>query len=154
MKVILLKKIEKLGNIGEIAFVKSGYARNYLIPKEKALIATKENISFFKEKRNEIEKKEKKIFEDAQNRLKKIKNIKNIIIYAKSGLQGRLFGSIGKKDIIKEFYKKNILISKNEIYLKNGIFKNTGKYEIILKLHSEINYKFNIVILDKKEEEK
>ena len=99
MEVILLEKVENLGGIGEIVKVRSGYARNYLLPQGKAALATNENRERIEAMRLELEQKAASEFEVAQNRGEKLRELESISIAAKSGTEGKLFGSVGTVDI-------------------------------------------------------
>ncbi|WP_367670531.1 50S ribosomal protein L9 [Sodalis-like secondary symbiont of Drepanosiphum platanoidis] len=149
MNVFLIKKILNLGNIGDKINVKNGYARNFLIPKEKAILVTKENIEYFKKKQLQEKLKIKKIKKIAQIKADKINKLSNIIIYAKSGEKGKIFGSIGYKEILKEIKLMGINLIKKEIKLPNGPLKNIGDYKIYIKLYNKIYANVIVKILKK-----
>ncbi|QJC36211.1 50S ribosomal protein L9 [Enterobacteriaceae endosymbiont of Donacia cincticornis] len=151
MKVILLDSIPNIGEKSQIIDVKPGYARNFLIPKNKVIIATKKNIVILKQKILEKKSKLLNILNKAKIRLKKFNFIKNKIrIIAKTGKNGKLFGSIGKNDILKEFKKIGFNIIKKEIILPKGGFKYTGKYTVIFKFHEKILTEKQISIVSDK----
>ncbi|WP_343192578.1 50S ribosomal protein L9 [Buchnera aphidicola (Taiwanaphis decaspermi)] len=144
MKIILLEKIEKLGNKNEKVNVKAGYARNYLLPKQKAILATTKNLEKLK---NEEKKQKQKISEKiiiAKNKIKKIKKIGMLVISSKSSKDGKFFGSIGVREIIKKLNSLGIKASKKEINLPNGPLRNIGKHIVLFKPHNEISTKFII----------
>ncbi|MFI4847380.1 MAG: 50S ribosomal protein L9 [Candidatus Makana argininalis] len=147
MNVILLSKIEKLGLIGEQVNVKPGYARNYLFPFGKAIQYNKKNMEYFLK----IKKKAKSDIEilkiSNKDTLNKINNLKKIIIKAKSGLEGKLFGSIRSKDIYKKLIKKGININKNEIKFPNGLLKTLGNHKIKIKISKDIIINFIVEIV-------
>ncbi|QJC34622.1 50S ribosomal protein L9 [Enterobacteriaceae endosymbiont of Donacia crassipes] len=151
MKVILLDSIPNIGEKSQIVDVKPGYARNFLIPKNKVMIATKSNIIILKQKILEKQSKLLDILNKAKLRLKKFNLIKNKIkITAKTGKNGKLFGSIGKNDILKEFKKIGFNILKKEIKLPKGGFKYIGKYIVIFQFHAKILIEKQISIVSDK----
>ncbi|BCG49668.1 50S ribosomal protein L9 [Candidatus Profftella armatura (Diaphorina cf. continua)] len=137
MQIILLKDIPNLGKLGEIIKVKNGYARNFLIPQNQARHATKFVIKEFEEKRIKLEKTASTIFLNAKKMGEEIQKL-NINIMKKSGIDGRLFGSVTNSDIVKEFEKKGLKIKKNKIRLPNNQIKKIGNYYINISLHSDL----------------
>ena len=137
MNIILLEKIKKLGNIGDEVKVKSGYARNFLVPNNKALYATPENRKYFEEKKTEINTQNENLIKDAKEKLKKITGQEIILIRAASDT-GQLFGSVSTKDIVNSLAEKNISISRNEIDLNKSI-KNLTYEKITINLHPEVS---------------
>ncbi|AAO27211.1 50S ribosomal protein L9 [Buchnera aphidicola str. Bp (Baizongia pistaciae)] len=152
MQIILLEKLDNLGNKGDILFVKSGYARNFLIPYGKAIFATKDNIKFEINKKEELERELIKKISIAKTKCEKIKNIKSIVIPAQVGIEGKLFGSVGSRDIAKKLSElSNIKIKKHEIYFLNGALKHVGQHKVIFKPHHSVSItvEINIVSQDK-----
>jgi len=137
MNIILLEKIKKLGDMGDEVAVKSGYARNFLVPNKKALYATPENRKYFEEKRTDIKTENEKLFKEANERLKKISGQEVILIRAASDT-GQLFGSVSTKDIVNALTEKNINILKNEIDLNKSI-KNLTYENVTINLHPEVS---------------
>ena len=148
INVILLEKISKLGNIGEIVKVKDGFARNYLLPNKKAIRASNENKKVFEQQKEELVK----INEDKIAVAKEaVKNIPDIInIFREASEQGALFGSVTSRDIAKEIKTDNFEINAKDIILKSNI-KNIGDYIVEIVLHPEVSKKINIIV--KKSEE-
>ncbi|CAL4325616.1 50S ribosomal protein L9 [Buchnera aphidicola (Eriosoma lanigerum)] len=146
MQVILLEKIDKLGKIGELIQVRSGYARNFLIPKGKAVIGTKKNIELFEIQRKKIELEKINQLSLAKIRADKVINLGLIHIYVKSGEEGKLFGSIGARDIANRISELGVLVKKSEIKLSSGLIRNIGIYEVIFQPHLEhtISIKINV----------
>jgi large subunit ribosomal protein L9 len=138
MDIILLKKVENLGNLGEKVSVKPGYGRNFLFPSGAAIPATPENLKRFEERRAELEKAAAETLSAAEIRKTKLDG-KTIQVSAKAGDEGRLFGSIGTADIADACTKAGIEVSKKEVRLPNGPFHNLGLYEVEIHLHSDIN---------------
>lgn len=148
MEIILIEKITKLGKLGDLVKVKSGYARNFLFPQRKAILATKKNIEYIQSKINEININLQQSINKAKEKAEKINKINNkIIIFAKVGKNGKLFGSINKNNIIESLnHKHNILIEKNEINFPNGFLRVIGKHLICLKFHKEISINLTVEI--------
>jgi large subunit ribosomal protein L9 len=137
MNIILLEKIKKLGDIGDEVKVKSGYARNFLVPNKKALYATSENRKYFEEKKTDIKSQNDKLIKDAKEKLKKISGQEVTLIRAASD-SGQLFGSVSTKDIVNSLAEKNISILKNEIDLNKSI-KNLTYENVTINLHPEVS---------------
>ena len=137
MNIILLEKIKKLGDIGDVVKVKSGYARNFLVPNKKALYATSENKKYFEEKKTEIKTQNDKLIKDAKAKLKTLSGQEVTLIRAASD-SGQLFGSVSTKDIVNSLAEKNISILKNEIDLNKSV-KNLTYEKVIINLHPEVS---------------
>ena len=136
MNIILLEKIKKLGDIGDEVSVKSGYARNFLVPNKKALYATPENKKYFEEKKTDIKIQNDKLYKEAKERLKKLSGQEVILIRAASDT-GQLFGSVSTKDIVNSLAEKNISIFKNEIDLNKSV-KHLTYENVLINLHPEV----------------
>ncbi|WWO97448.1 MAG: 50S ribosomal protein L9 [Candidatus Dasytiphilus stammeri] len=147
MLIILLVKIPNLGEIGDQVNVKPGYARNFLLPKKRALLATKENIKYFNTCRAEIEAQKLKELEIAIKRKEQISHFSGFNIPAKSNELGKLFGSIGTNEIVKHFNSVGIKVNKNEIRLPDGLLRTLGQHKVLIRLHHNIivNITINIV---------
>lgn len=148
MKIILLDKIEKLGEIGSEVIVKSGYARNFLFPKSKAILATKKNLAIFKEKQHSIQSKIIEKQKQARVHAKIISDIKNITITAQSSIKGKLFGSIGPKDVAQAITKVvDFKILKSQVRLpSNENLKSAGTYNIKIHIYDNIFATLNIIV--------
>jgi large subunit ribosomal protein L9 len=138
MEVILMTRIENLGNLGDKVNVKPGFARNYLIPQHKAKFATAENIAEFEARRAELERQAEEELSQARGRHEKIHGLQ-ISVTAKESGEGKLFGSVGSTEIIEALQAKDIAVEKREIRLPDGVFRQTGTYEVEIHLHSDIN---------------
>ncbi len=150
MNIILLEKIKKLGDIGDEVTVKSGYARNFLVPNKKALYATSENKKYFEEKKTDIKTQNDKLIKDAKEKLKKISGQEVILIRAASDT-GQLFGSVSTKDIVNGLAEKNISILKNEIDLNKSI-KNLTYEKVSINLHPEVSCEITLNVARSSEE--
>lgn len=137
MQVILLQRIVNLGKLGETVDVKAGYGRNYLIPQGKALPATPANIQKFEERRAELEKIEAEELAAAQKRADALKDV-NVIMRAKSGEDGKLFGSIGTRDIAEALTKSGLEVDRSEVKLPGGTLRQIGEFKVDIQLHHDI----------------
>ncbi|XRX43077.1 MAG: 50S ribosomal protein L9 [Buchnera aphidicola (Tetraneura sorini)] len=146
MRVILLEEMKNIGKKGSIVEVKPGYARNFLFPKEKAILGSKENIKLFEMERNKFLENLKKEILIAKSRIKKLNEIGIIKIISKSGLNGKLFGSIGINEILKAINKIGFFVKKNELKLINGKIRKLGEYEVIFKPHHKLLSKIKILV--------
>lgn len=150
MKVILLDNIIKLGQVGSEINVKAGYARNFLIPQSKAVLATKKNTEIFKEQQHMLKSKLDSRQDKAELCAKLINNLGNITITARSSNHGKLFGSIGPRDIAKVITESvGFKIFKSQIKLINtDTLKSVGTYNIRVHIYHEIYASLNVNILD------
>ncbi|MBX4180799.1 50S ribosomal protein L9 [Sodalis sp. CWE] len=147
MQIIMLDTISKLGNFGKQVSVKAGYARNYLIPQGKAILATKKNLELIESRRNELEVRAENIRRTAEERALKLKELGSITIFSKAGSKNRLFGSIGTRDIANAISDKGIKIVKNEVRLKANSLRSVGSHVVKIQVHREISVNINIIIL-------
>lgn len=146
MKVILLEKIAKLGNLGDQVTVKSGFGRNYLIPQGKATAATAENIAKFEARRAELEKAAAELLATAQAKAEAIEG-KRLIIEAKQGGEGRLFGSVTSIDIIEKAKENGLDIERNEIRMPTGPIRATGEFIIPLHFHADVESEIVVEVI-------
>ncbi|ALZ86286.1 MULTISPECIES: 50S ribosomal protein L9 [Pseudomonas] len=146
MDVILLEKIANLGNLGDKVNVKGGYARNFLLPQGKATAATAANVEAFEARRAELEKQaaEKKAQADA--RAAKLAEL-TVTIAANSGDEGKLFGSIGTRDIAEAVSAAGVELDKSEVRLPNGALRNTGEYDVEVHLHTDVEATVKVVVV-------
>ncbi|MGR6979937.1 50S ribosomal protein L9 [Testudinibacter sp. P27/CKL/0425] len=138
MQIILLDKIVHLGNVGDQVNVKAGFARNFLIPQGKAVMATKANIEHFEARRAELEAKVAKELAEAQARAERIAALTSVTIASKSGDEGRLFGSIGPRDVAEAVTAAGVEVAKSEVRLSEGPLRTTGEHEVRFQLHGEV----------------
>ena len=146
MQVILLEKIRRLGNLGDTVDVRPGYGRNFLIPQGKAVSATAANKAHFEARRAELEKKQAEVLAAAQARAAKLADL-TVSIAAKAGDEGKLFGSVGTRDIAEAVSKAGVEVEKSEVRLPNGALRMMGEYEIELGLHTEVSATVKVVIV-------
>ena len=150
MNIILLERIEKLGQIGDLVTVKSGYARNFLLPQGKAVFASKENIKIFEDKKAQLEGENIERKKEAQDLSKNI-NFREIIIIRAASESGQLYGSVSAKDIAQEVTNLGLSINKSQVVL-NKTLKTLSFEDISIKLHPEIYVKLKLNIARSTEE--
>lgn len=145
MEVILLDKVENLGGIGDKVKVKPGYARNYLLPQGKATRATPENIAAFEERRAELEARAAAVITEAKARAEKIDGLK-LVVKAKVGSEGKLFGSIGPVDIAEAAELAGVTIERSELRLAEGPLRTVGEHEVEVHLHAEVSVPITVTV--------
>ncbi|BBG30843.1 MULTISPECIES: 50S ribosomal protein L9 [Zymobacter] len=145
MDVILLDKLGKLGDLGDKVTVKSGYGRNYLVPYGLAVPATKENVEAFETRRAELESQAALRKAEAENRAQQLSEIE-LSLVAKAGDEGKLFGSIGPRDLADAIASAGIDVAKSEVRMPEGPLRQTGEYDIALQLHPEVSASVRVVV--------
>jgi len=148
MELILLEKVENLGKIGDVVNVKSGFGRNYLVPKGKAQPATPENMKLLESRRAELEAVEAEELKAAQIRADKIAALGAITIATKVGEEGKLFGSIGNIDIADAFVAAGAELERSEVRLPEGPLRTAGEHDVAVHLHTDLNIIVKINIVD------
>ncbi|OZG72305.1 50S ribosomal protein L9 [Hahella sp. CCB-MM4] len=146
MEVILLEKVANLGSLGDQVKVRSGYGRNYLVPYGKAVPATKANVEMFEQRRAELEKSQAEKLSAAQSRADAL-NGKEVTIVSKAGDEGKLFGSVGTRDIADAITTLGTEVAKAEVKLPEGALRTTGEFEIDLQLHSDVFATVKVIIV-------
>ena len=144
MEVILLERIEKLGQMGDVVKVKDGFARNFLLPQKKALRASENNLSYFEKERVVLEAKNLEQKQEAENILEKLDNL-NLIILRQAGETGQLYGSVSTTDIKKSLDEKGFIVEKNQIKLDKPI-KELGIHSTNIRLHPEVQAMISLII--------
>ena len=138
MKIILLDKIQRLGEIGDIIDVNSGYARNFLIPQKKAAFASDKNIAEVEAKKDELAAISEDVLIQAEARAKNLEGSECEILVPVTE-EGALYGSVGTREISEAFIKGEIQIDKSEVQLPDGPLKETGEYSIVISVHPEVS---------------
>jgi len=146
MEIILLEKIDRLGGLGDLVNVKSGYARNYLLPKGIAKLATEANVAEIAARRAELEAQAAENLKAAEARRDKLNDL-SVSITAKSATEGKLFGSIGNSDIADAVTAAGVDLAKREVRLPDGPLRVAGDYEITLHLHADVNATLKLTII-------
>ena len=147
MEIILLDKIDNLGNVGDVITVKPGYARNYLFPKGLAVRSSKRNIAYVEEKRKNIELKIAKDEQASQAIFDSLKNVE-ISMEVEVGENDKLFGSVTTMDLQKALNEQNIEVEKQDILLDNPI-KSLGAYDIPIKISSSLKQNIKVTVVKK-----
>jgi len=147
MQVILLENIGRLGNIGDQVDVKAGYGRNYLVPNGKAIPATADNVAKFEERRAELEAAAADKLTAAQGRAKLIEALGTITIAANASEEGKLFGSIGTREIASAITEAGQELNKSEVVLPEGTLRELGEFDVDLILHSDVTQSIKLVIV-------
>jgi len=146
MQVILLEKVGRLGTIGDQVNVKAGFGRNFLIPFGKAVPATKDNIAEFEARREELEKvaaEKKQIADQRAARLAEL----SITIPANAGDEGKLFGSIGPRDIAEAISAAGVEVEKSEVKMPEGALREVGEFNIDVQVHSDVTQPVSISVV-------
>lgn len=146
MDVILLEKVQNLGDLGEVVVVKPGYGRNYLLPNRKAVPATKENREYFEARRAELEKTAAEALSQAQTRKEQIDG-NTVTVTAKTGDEGKLFGSVGPADIVDALAGMGITVQKREIRMHEGPIRFIGEHAVEVNLHPEVSAQLNVKVV-------
>ncbi|PIQ44100.1 MAG: 50S ribosomal protein L9 [Gammaproteobacteria bacterium CG11_big_fil_rev_8_21_14_0_20_46_22] len=137
MEVILLERIRSLGKVGDRVNVKSGYARNFLVPEQKAVLATKENIEMFEARRAELEQAAQEMLDKAQARAKAFEGLE-IKIARKAAEDGKLFGSVTVYNVIDAIKAAGVEIERRELTMPEQQVRSLGEYELHIELHSDV----------------
>ena len=147
MQVILMERIENLGAIGDIVNVKSGYARNFLVPQKKAKTATKTNIAEFETIRADLEKAAAEVTKAAADRLVAVNGVGELTIEVRAGQEGKLFGSVSNNEIAEAISAKGVAVERREVRMPEGPIRNIGEYDIVVHLHTDVEttVKVNVV---------
>jgi large subunit ribosomal protein L9 len=139
MEIILQDTVANLGKLGDKVNVKAGYARNFLFPQQKAVPANKANLDAFEARRANLEAKQAANLAAAEARGATLEALEGIVITSKSGDEGKLFGSIGTRDIANAITAAGVAVVKSEVRLPEGALRNTGTYEIAVSVHSDVS---------------
>ena len=146
MDVILLQKVANLGNIGDRVKVRSGFGRNFLLPGGKATLATPDNVARFEARRAELEKLAREQLSSAEERAAAMKDFK-LLITAKAGTEGKLFGSIGTADIAEACTRAGFKVERSEVRLPQGPLRMVGEHSVSLHLHADIDVQVVVSIV-------
>lgn len=139
MEIILQDTVANLGKLGDKVNVKAGYARNFLFPQQKAVPANKANLEAFEARRADLEAKQAANLAAAQERGTALEALEAVVISSKSGDEGKLFGSIGTRDIADAITAAGVPVVKSEVRLPEGALRNIGTYEIAVSVHSDVS---------------
>ena len=145
MKVILLQKVTNLGSLGDQVDVKPGYGRNFLVPYGKAVPASADNVAAFEAKRAEYEAKAAAILA-AANARKDALDGASVTILANASAEGKLFGSVGAREIAEAFHAAGHKLEKSEVVMGEGAIRRLGEFEVTVHLHADVESKVKVIV--------
>jgi large subunit ribosomal protein L9 len=145
MELILLQKVTNLGGLGDKVNVKPGYGRNFLVPQGKAVPATAANLAEFEARRAEYEAKATAQLGDAEARKAKLEGA-TVTIYANASSEGKLYGSVGPREIAEALTKLGMPVGKAEVVMGEGAIRNVGETEVIVHLHADVETPVKVVV--------
>lgn len=145
MELILLQKVKNLGNLGDKVRVKPGYGRNYLVPQGKAAPATEANLAEFEKRRSEYEAKANQIMAGAETRKTALEGA-SITIKANASPEGKLFGSVGPRDIAEAFSAAGKPLEKSEVVMGEGPLRHTGEFDVAVHLHADVHVTVKVIV--------
>lgn len=145
MQLILIQKVKGLGDLGDKVDVRPGYARNYLVPHGKAVAATKDNIEQFEQRRADYVARADEMLGGAQARRERMDGVK-VAIQANASTEGKLYGSVGPREVADAFTAIGIPLEKSEVLMGEGPLRRTGEYDVIVSLHADVQATVKVVI--------
>ena len=145
MQLILLQKVQNLGNLGDKVDVKPGYGRNYLVPQGKAVPANATNLAEFEAKRADYEAKAQTAHADAEARKAKLEGA-SVTIHANAATEGKLYGSVTPRDIADALTKAGYAVEKSEVIMGEGALRRTGEYDIVVHLHAVVETTVKVIV--------
>ncbi|HWS40726.1 MAG TPA: 50S ribosomal protein L9 [Arenimonas sp.] len=146
MKVILLQKVTNLGGLGDQVDVKPGYGRNFLIPYGRAVPATADNIAAFEAKRADYEAKAAAVLAAAVKRKEEFEGA-SVTIPANASAEGKLFGSVGTRDVAEAFTAAGHKLEKSEVIMGEGSIRRTGEFEVVVHFHADVETKVKVIVV-------
>jgi len=149
MELILLEKVRNLGNLGDKVKVKPGYGRNYLLPQGKAVRVNAENLAAFEARRAEYEAKANKLLTDAESRKAKLVDV-CVTISANASPEGKLYGSVGPREIADALQAAGHDIHKNEVIQGEGPIRHIGEYDVVISLHADVQSSVKVTVVGEK----
>jgi large subunit ribosomal protein L9 len=149
MELILLEKVRNLGNLGDKVKVKPGYGRNYLLPQGKAVRVNAENLAAFEARRAEYEAKANKLLTDADARKAKLVDV-TVTISANASPEGKLYGSVGPREIAEALQAAGHDIHKNEVIQGEGPIRHIGEFDVMISLHADVHGTVKVIVVGEK----
>ena len=146
MQLILLQKVVNLGNLGDKVTVKPGYGRNFLVPQGKAVPATATNLAEFEARRAEYEAKAKASLDGAEGRRARLEGA-SVTISANASTEGKLYGSVGPRDIAEALTKAGMPVEKSEVVMGEGPLRHVGEFEVLVHLHADVETPVKVVVV-------
>lgn len=150
MELILLEKVRNLGNLGDKVNVKPGYGRNYLLPQGKAVRVNAENLAAFEARRAEYEAKANKLLADADTRRNKLADV-TVTIAANASPEGKLYGSVGPREIADALQAAGHDIHKGEVIQGEGPIRHIGEFEAVISLHADVQSSIKVIVVPEKQ---
>lgn len=145
MDLILLQKVKNLGVLGDKVKVRPGYGRNYLVPQGKAVPATADNVAQFEQRRAEFEAKANQVLSGAEARKASLEGA-SVTISANASPEGKLFGSVGPRDVAEAFTAAGKPLEKSEVVMGEGPLRHIGEFEVQVHLHADVHTTVKVVI--------
>jgi large subunit ribosomal protein L9 len=145
MELVLLQKVKNLGNLGDKVRVKPGYGRNFLIPQGQAVPATESNVAEFEKRRSEYEAKANDVMTAAEARKAALEGAA-VTIKANASAEGKLFGSVGPRDIADAFSAAGKPLNKSEVVMGEGPIRHTGEFEVQVHLHADVHTMVKVTV--------
>ena len=146
MDLILLQKVANLGNLGDKVTVKPGFGRNFLVPQGKAVPATATNLAEFEARRAEYEAKAQSQFSEAEQRKAKLGDEASVTIYANASTEGKLYGSVGPREIADALTRLGNDVGKSEVVMGEGAIRNVGEYTVMVHLHADVEVPVKVLV--------
>lgn len=150
MELILLEKVRNLGNLGDKVKVKPGYGRNYLLPQGKAVRVNAENLAAFEARRAEYEAKANKLLTDAETRKNKLTDV-TVTISANASPEGKLYGSVGPREIADALQAAGHDIHKGEVIQGEGPIRHIGEFDVVISLHADVQNTVKVIVVAEKQ---
>lgn len=149
MELILLERVKNLGELGDKVNVKSGYGRNYLLPKGKALPATEKNREVYEARKAELLKKAQIAVDEAKKRAAGFAGLV-LTVKALTADEGRLYGSVGPNEVVRAALARSLELDRSEVDMPSGPIRNTGTYPVTLRLHGEVTAEISVIVVEEK----
>jgi large subunit ribosomal protein L9 len=149
MELILLEKVRNLGNLGDKVNVKPGYGRNYLLPQGKAVRVNAANLEAFEQRRAEYEAKANTLLADAEARKAKLADA-TVTITAHASPEGKLYGSVGPREIAEALAAVGQTVSKGEVIQGEGPIRHTGEFDVVISLHADVQTSVKVIVAGEK----
>lgn len=146
MELILLQKVTNLGSLGDKVTVKPGYGRNFLVPQGKAVAATATNIAEFEQRRADYEARAAELLGGAEARKAKIEG-QSVTLAANASTEGKLYGSVGPRDIAEAFTAAGLPLNKSEVVMGEGPIRRTGEFDVLVHLHADVEMTVKVIVV-------
>jgi large subunit ribosomal protein L9 len=146
MKLVLLQKVTNLGNLGDQVSVKPGYGRNFLVPQGKAVPASAANVAEFEARRAEYEARARELSAGAEARRERLEGA-SVTIAANASTEGKLYGSVGPRDIAEAFTSAGLPLEKSEVVMGEGPIRRVGEFDLVVHLHADVEATVKVVVV-------